>query len=41
MYNLSVIVLNKNEEADICRCLEIVKWADEIIVIGSGKTDRT
>jgi glycosyltransferase involved in cell wall biosynthesis len=41
MYNLSVLIPTKNEVANICRCLEGVKWADEIIVVDSGNTDRT
>jgi glycosyltransferase involved in cell wall biosynthesis len=38
---LSAIVLAKNEEARIEGCLKGVSWADEIIVIDSGSTDRT
>jgi glycosyltransferase involved in cell wall biosynthesis len=38
---LSVIVLTKNEEDRIKACLESVKWADEIIVVDSGSTDKT
>ena len=39
--SLSVIVITKNEEALIQRCLESVQWADEIVVVDSGSTDRT
>jgi glycosyltransferase involved in cell wall biosynthesis len=39
--SLSVIVITKNEEDMIRRCLESVAWADEIIVVDSGSTDRT
>ncbi len=39
--SLSVIVITKNEEAMIRRCLESVAWADEIVVVDSGSTDRT
>lgn len=39
--SLSVIVITKNEEAVIRRCLESVRWADELIVMDSGSTDRT
>lgn len=39
--SLSVVVITKNEEAVIARCLESVAWADEIIVVDSGSTDRT
>lgn len=38
---LSVIIITKNEEAAIERCLESVAWADEIIVLDSGSSDRT
>lgn len=38
---LSVIIIAKNEEANIGRCLESVSFADEIIVLDSGSTDKT
>jgi len=38
---LSVIIITKNEEHRISRCLESVRFADEIIVVDSGSTDRT
>ena len=38
---LSVIVITKNEEPVIRRCLESVAWADERVVVDSGSTDRT
>ena len=38
---LSVVIITKNEESNIRRCLESVKWADEIIVLDSGSTDQT
>jgi len=38
---LSVTIITKNEEKNIRRCLESVKWADEIVVIDSGSTDGT
>ncbi len=38
---LSVVIITKNEQASIRRCLESVKWADEIIVLDSGSTDDT
>jgi glycosyltransferase involved in cell wall biosynthesis len=41
MARLSVMVLTKNEERNIVDCLESVRWADEIVVIDSGSTDRT
>ncbi|WP_133127158.1 glycosyltransferase family 2 protein [Legionella nagasakiensis] len=38
---LSVIIIAKNEEKRIRSCLESIKWADEIIVLDSGSTDKT
>lgn len=39
--SISAVIITLNEEANIRRCLESVKWADEIIVVDSGSTDRT
>lgn len=39
--NLSVIVIAKNEQEMIKTCLKSLKWADEIIVIDNGSTDKT
>ncbi len=41
MSKLSVITLALNEEHNIAACLESVRWADEIIVVDSGSTDKT
>jgi glycosyltransferase involved in cell wall biosynthesis len=41
MANLSVIIITKNEAANIRACLESVAWADEIIVVDSGSIDAT
>ncbi len=41
MIRLSAIIITKNEEANIRRCLLSVKFADEIIVIDSCSTDKT
>ncbi|HLP97580.1 MAG TPA: glycosyltransferase family 2 protein [Sideroxyarcus sp.] len=38
---LSVILITKNEAANIRACLESVAWADEIIVVDSGSSDDT
>ena len=38
---LSVAIITKNEEANLARTLESVRWAGEIIVVDSGSTDRT
>ena len=41
MENLSVTIITKNEEKNIGRCLESLKWADEIVVVDTSSTDRT
>ncbi len=38
---LSVIIIAKNEEERIVRCLESVAFADERIVVDNGSTDQT
>lgn len=38
---ISVSIITKNEEKNIEACLQSVQWADEIIVVDSGSTDRT
>jgi glycosyltransferase involved in cell wall biosynthesis len=38
---LSVAIVTLNEEANIGRTLESVRWADEIVLVDSGSTDRT
>jgi glycosyltransferase involved in cell wall biosynthesis len=38
---LSVAMIAMNEEANLPRTLESVRWADEIIVVDSGSKDRT
>jgi glycosyltransferase involved in cell wall biosynthesis len=38
---VSAIVITKNAEPTLRRCLESVRWTDEIIVFDSGSTDRT
>lgn len=38
---ISAIVITRNEEENIERCLTSLSWADEIIVADSESTDRT
>jgi glycosyltransferase involved in cell wall biosynthesis len=38
---LSVAMIAMNEEANLPRTLESVRWADEIILVDSGSRDRT
>jgi len=39
--NVSVVVLTKNEEANIADCLDSVWWADEVIVVDDFSADQT
>lgn len=41
MPKLSVILVIRNEAKKIRRCLESVRWADEIIVLDQSSTDNT
>jgi len=38
---LSITIITKNEEKRIAKCLDSVSFADEILVVDSGSTDRT
>lgn len=38
---ISVIILTKNEEQNIEKCILSVKWCDEIIVVDDNSTDKT
>jgi glycosyltransferase involved in cell wall biosynthesis len=38
---ISACIIAGNEEANIRRCLESVRWADEVVVVDSFSTDRT
>lgn len=39
--NISVVILVKNEQSRIRSCLSSVSWADEVIVVDNGSTDKT
>jgi glycosyltransferase involved in cell wall biosynthesis len=39
--NLSVIIIARDAESTIRRCLASVAWADEIVVVENGSGDRT
>ena len=41
MPELAVLILTKNEEANIEACIKSASFADEIVVIDSGSTDAT
>ncbi len=38
---LSAIIITKNGESQIGRCIDSVAWADEVVIVDSGSTDRT
>ena len=38
---VSVVVLTRDEEVNIGRCLASVAWADQVMVVDSGSTDAT
>ena len=39
--SVAVAIITFNEEANIRRTLESVRWADEIVIVDSGSADRT
>lgn len=41
MKRLSVVIITRNEAYNLPRCLEAVRWADEIVLVDSHSTDRT
>ncbi len=41
MEKISVVISAWNEEARIRQCLASVKWADEIVIVDNGSTDKT
>ena len=38
---VTVIVLTRNEEANIGRCLDALDWAEDVVLVDSGSTDGT
>lgn len=41
MTPVTAIILAKNEEDYIARCISSISWADEVLVVDSGSTDGT
>lgn len=39
--SISAVILTKNEERNIRKCLESLKWVDEIIIVDGFSTDKT
>ena len=39
--SISAIIIARNEEENLSRCLQSLKWVDQIVVVDSGSTDRT
>ena len=38
---ISAVIITKDEEKNIERCLKSLDWVDEIVVVDSGSTDKT
>jgi len=38
---LSVVILARNEEINIARCVQSAGWSDDVLVVDDGSTDRT
>jgi len=41
MSSISAVIITKNEESNLRRCLDSIAWVDEIIVVDSNSTDNT
>ena len=41
MKKISAVLLTKNEEKNIDRCLSALRWVDEIVIVDTGSTDQT
>jgi hypothetical protein len=39
--SISVVILTKNEERDLPRCLDALRWCDDLHIVDSGSTDGT
>jgi glycosyltransferase involved in cell wall biosynthesis len=39
--NVSVLLLTHNEELNLPRCLNALRWCDDIVIVDSGSTDNT
>jgi glycosyltransferase involved in cell wall biosynthesis len=39
--NISVLILTRNEELNLPRCLDAVSWSDDVVVFDSFSSDRT
>lgn len=41
MKRVSAVIITRDEESNIGRCIKSVKWANEIIILDSGSVDKT
>jgi glycosyltransferase involved in cell wall biosynthesis len=41
MKKISAAIITKNEESQIEECIKSIVWADEIVILDSGSTDKT
>ena len=38
---ISTVLITKNEEKNIRRCLDSLSWVDEIVIVDDGSKDNT
>src|ERR1019366_10033928 len=38
---ISVIILTRNEEVDLPKCLDSLRWCNDVHVVDSGSSDQT
>src|SRR5579885_3612554 len=41
LHDITPVVITYNEEANIGRCLDALRWAQRVVVVDSGSTDAT
>lgn len=41
MSTLTAVILTLNEEQNLRRCVEALRWCDDLVVVDSGSTDQT
>lgn len=40
-FGLTAVILTKNEEKNLPRCLKSISWVDEIVIVDDKSTDTT
>lgn len=39
--NVSIFIITKNEEVNIARCLDSVRWSNDVVILDALSSDRT